>query len=415
MVVIDSFLIAWQRDNMGIIRTNSNYDSRLCLIGMLVLAFIGNGGVVIQPMLLGGMVDEFGMSERLAGIIVTYEMLGFALSALLTSARIHIVNRRVLSVIALVVVIIGNISSAFADSIFLLGVSRFVAGLGAGACVAVFNATVAGCQAPDKRFAQIIVMVMLYGGIAVYFAALLIENHGLWAAFLSLAVLACSGFLTVSYIPPRAPAKRIVVSNSGTSSRTRYFYVGALLFGYFLLYAGHMAVWSYEERIGVALGLNRETIGGILGTAMFFGVMGATLAIYLDMRFGRAWPQIISLALSIVAALSLVYGDHHYVYMFSAYLITFSWYYGLPYLTGLMAWLDKSGRVAALGGTMFTLGSVCGPAIAASVITFGGYRLIGWIGASFYVLCLCLVLPVAYASDAEEKASHQEGQGLPTD
>ena len=72
-------------------------------------------------------------------------------------------------------------------------------------------------------------------------------------------------------------------------------------------------------------------------------------------------------------------------------------------MTGLMAWLDESGRVAALGGTMFTLGAVCGPAIAATVITFGGYRLIGWIGAIFYMFCLCLVLPVAFASDARTK------------
>jgi predicted MFS family arabinose efflux permease len=382
---------------------------------MLVLAFIGNGGVVIQPMLLGGMVDELGISERLAGIIVTCEMLGFAFSALLVSARVHIVNRRALAVIALTVVIIGNIASAFSEGILMLGVCRFIAGLGAGACVAVFNATVAGCQAPDKRFAQILVAVMLYAGIAVYFAALLIDAYGLWAVFISLAVLACSGFLTVNFIPERAPKKHVVSTATNTVGRPRYFYVGALLFGYFLLYAGHMAIWSYQERIGVALGLNRETIGLILGSAMLFGMMGASLAIYLDMRLGRAWPQIISLSLSIVAALSLVYGDHLYVYMFSAYLITFSWYYGLPYLTGLMAWLDESGRVAALGGTMFTLGSVCGPAIAVSVITFGGYRMIGWIGAIFYVLCLCLVLPVAYASDASRKAMPQTRESLPSD
>lgn len=390
---------------MSLLRSNSNYDSIFCLVGMLILALIGNGGVVIQPILLGGMVDELSLSERSAGFIVAFEMLGFALAALLVSCRIHVMNRRTISAIALAIVVLGNIASSLAHEPLALSIGRFVAGLGAGGCVAVFNATVAGCRFPDKRFAQILIMVMLYGGVAIYVATLLIDGLGLSAVFLVLAFVGFCGFFTIRYIPAKAPpvvARQVVES---LSERTKKFYMVALLLGYFLLYAGHMAIWSYEERMGVALGLDRESIGEILGSAMFFGIAGASLAIYLGTRFGRAWPQIVSLLLSVVAALSLVYGGQKYIYMFSAYLITFSWYYGLPYLTGLMAWLDDSGRVAALGGTMFTLGAVCGPALAAAVVNIGGYTLIGWVGAVFYVFCLCMVLPVARASDASEKSN----------
>ena len=392
----------------GIKRFDRDYDKTSVLVGIMVLCLVGNGGFLIAPILLGGMVDEFGFSESGAGFVITAEMLGFAIASAICAAKIHQWDRRLLSICGLSVAILGNLASIAADSAVAISATRLVAGAGAGICIAVFNGTVAGTSDPDRKFAKVIAVLLLYISVAVYVNAILVERFGLAAVFVALSVTCAAGLFFVHLIPRYAPEMNASRASSTSqqprrvslTSRPVVFYCAAILAGYFLLYAGHMAVWSYEERMGIALGLTREQVGLVLGLAMIPGIVGALIANWIGTRYGRASTQLISLSISILAALVLVHGDRVFMYVLAANLITFSWYYGLPYLTGIMAWLDPAGRISAMGGTMFTIGAVVGPAIAASIVERGGYIAIGWIGASFYFICLALVWPVARRADA---------------
>jgi predicted MFS family arabinose efflux permease len=163
-----------------------------------------------------------------------------------------------------------------------------------------------------------------------------------------------------------------------------------------LLYSGHGAIWAYQERIGVAAGLDEHAVGKWLGLSMLiWGVGGSLLARFMSMSIGRMWPQVISLGASCLAVLLLVYGSTPAAFAISCGLIAFSWFYGLPYQMGLLAARDPKGRAALAGVMMSTGGMALGPAIAALLLVRGAHWPIGVFAGICYLLALAIAVPSA--------------------
>jgi hypothetical protein len=169
----------------------------------------------------------------------------------------------------------------------------------------------------------------------------------------------------------------------------------ALLLGVTLsLYVGHGGIWAYQERIGMAAGLTRENVGALLGSSMLiWGVAGSLLAMALGLAIGRLWPQVLSFCVSLVAAGLLVVGGSPVIYGLACALIAFSWFYGLPYLSGWLALLDPKGRANIACMLVSTAGSALGPGFAAWLVGgASGYASIAVMAGTCYVVCLGLVL-----------------------
>jgi hypothetical protein len=163
-----------------------------------------------------------------------------------------------------------------------------------------------------------------------------------------------------------------------------------------LLYTGHGAIWAYQERIGVAAGLNEHAVGKWLGLSMLvWGVGGSLLARFMSLSIGRMWPQAISLGTSCLAALFLVYGSSPAAFASSCGLIAFSWFYGLPYQMGLLAARDPKGRAALAGVMMSTGGMALGPAMAALLLVGRVHWPIGVFAGICYLLALAIAVPAA--------------------
>jgi predicted MFS family arabinose efflux permease len=113
------------------------------------------------------------------------------------------------------------------------------------------------------------------------------------------------------------------------------------------------------------------------------------------MRLGRIWPQTLSLGISIIAALLLVFGTTPAIFAFACGLIALSWFYGLPYQMGLLAEYDRRGRLNMIGTTMTTSGCALGPAIAAVLVGSVGHWTVGVLAGACYLAGLILVLPAA--------------------
>jgi len=172
--------------------------------------------------------------------------------------------------------------------------------------------------------------------------------------------------------------------------------VAPLLVMMLLLYAGHGAIWAFQERIGVAAGLDERAVGKWLGLSMLvWGVGGSLLARVMSMSIGRMWPQVISLGASCLAVLLLVYGTTPAAFAISCGLIAFSWFYGLPYQMGLLAARDPKGRAALAGVMMSTGGMALGPAMAALLLVGRGHWPIGVFAGICYLCALAIAVPSA--------------------
>jgi predicted MFS family arabinose efflux permease len=113
-----------------------------------------------------------------------------------------------------------------------------------------------------------------------------------------------------------------------------------------------------------------------------------------------------------VAAVLLISGDGLIEFALASSLITLSWFYGLPYQMGLLARLDPQGRANVMGVLMCTAGAALGPAIAAMIISPGGYSILGWFAAGCYCTCMILILKPVISMERSDRQVHHPSESM---
>jgi len=254
-------------------------------------------------------------------------------------------------------------------------------------------------ERPENLFAIVNAVSIAYAGVFLPIAPAIVSAWQLPGIFLSLAAIAMAAGTMIRWLP-RIPAPQASTAVQGArhwlATPTLSANVIMVLIMMLFLYTGHGAVWAYQERIGVSVGMPSHEVGKWLGASMLIcGVTGSMLARLLGMSIGRIWPQTLSLGISVVAALLLVLGATPGIFAFACGLIALSWYYGLPYQMGLLAEYDRRGRLNMIGSTMITAGAAVGPAIAAVLVGSMGHWTVGVLAGLCYLAGLILVLPPA--------------------
>lgn len=103
------------------------------------------------------------------------------------------------------------------------------------------------------------------------------------------------------------------------------------------------------------------------------GLAGAGAATALNVRWGRIIPfSGFCVGLTLVA-LALCLSRSPTVYLVALVASGVIYYFSIPYLFGLAAALDRSGRWAAAAGSAYLFGFAAGPLMAGSVIAAVGY------------------------------------------
>lgn len=382
----------WEFPSLRLIRVSP-------LLSMIGLSMLGNSSLVVQPMIVGGLVETLGFSERQAGIVASVELSGISLGLLILVGLVQRMPHRFLAGAAILVVILANLLSCNVHQFSLMLPLRFAAGLGAAMALAVFLTMAASGKIPEKTFAVVNAVSIAYSGVLTPFAPAILAAWKLSGLFLTLAAVAL--LLSPVLAGVGLSGLRTQISLHGEINGTVLVRglrrrVAMLLIMMMLVYSGHGAIWAYQQRIGVGLGISAAEVGKWIGLSMLIGgVGGSILARALGLVLGRVWPQILSLGFSAVAALFLVLGTTPLAFAVASGLIAFSWFYGLPYQMGLLSVFDPRGRANMAGVVMTTGGAAAGPAAAAVLIGHAGHAAIGSFAAACYGLSLILVLPAA--------------------
>lgn len=369
------------------------------LLVMIGLSMLGNSSLVVQPMIVGGLVDHLGFTERQAGFVASVELSGLSLGMLVLVGIAQHIPRNILAAAAIAVVVASNVASCAVHQFETMLLVRFIGGVGGAMSLAVFLTMGASQERPERVFAIVNAVSIAYSGVFTPFAPSILQAWQLPGLFLVLAAVALLMIPLVRGVPVASRAVQAAHLQSAPSMTGRWIpaLIIMLLLMMLLLYTGHGAIWAYQERIGVGLGLSSHAVGKWIGVSMLVGgVGGSLLAGALGLRLGRVWPQLLSLGISAVAAVLLVYGTTPLLFGLACGLVALSWFYGLPYQMGLLAAFDPRGRANMAGLVMTTGGSAVGPALAAILIgQAGGHAAIGLFAAACYVLSLLLVLPPA--------------------
>ncbi|MGF6177735.1 hypothetical protein [Ensifer sp. 4252] len=166
--------------------------------------------------------------------------------------------------------------------------------------------------------------------------------------------------------------------------------LGGLLFAAIVLYVAVTAgLFAFSGPMGERIGLNTATVGYILTVSTIVSLAGAGAATALNVRWGRAIPiSAFCLGYGIVALILCLWKDP-VAYSVAVIASAVLYYFSLPYLFGMAAALDRSGRWAAAAGSAYLLGFAAGPFFAGAVIDASGY-------ATLATVCIAMTV-VAWA------------------
>jgi predicted MFS family arabinose efflux permease len=362
---------------------------------MGAFAMAGNTPLVVQPMVVGAMVDRLGLTERQAGTLASLELAGLSLGILAMLGVMGRVPRPTLAVLAVATIVAANVLTCLVSGFAWLLPMRILSGFGAAAAFCVYLSMAASSPVPESMFAVVNAISIAYSGILTLLAPRILAFGGLPGLLLTVAGITTLALLTLpltresSLVPERAASTRLRLAAIPQP-------VLVLLAMMLLLYTGHGAIWAFQERIGIAAGLSEHAVGKWIGLSMLvWGVGGSLLARLMGMSIGRIWPQVLSLGASCVAVLFLVFGATPAAFATSCGLIAFSWFYGLPYQMGLLAARDARGRAALAGVMMSTAGMAIGPGISALLLVGHGHWPIGVFSGTCYLIALAIAVPAA--------------------
>lgn len=358
------------------------------------LGSIGALTIVILPGIVGVIADTLQLSPGQVGLVMSADIITMAASMGVTAFLIHKLNWRTLAVAALVVLLAGSLLSIRADSYQAMILARLVAGIGEGMAVSVAFAIFGGTHNPDRQFGIYLVVILSVAATLLYFIPGLLASGGKAYVFTLISLLVVINFLFVPWLPVSHGEEH--GSSNDAGEPLPYVLVGLGLATVFLYFMAQGEAWAFMERIAANAGLSAQTTGNSLAISNIGGIAGALIAAAASIRFGRAWPIIISAVISI-CGLVILLGDIDGIRFGAAtVLYLFGWNLTQPYFSGIMAELDPKGRVVVMMGAVQTAGLGLGPGVVGSMIRGDDFSIVSILGIVLILMSLVTVLTLLY-------------------
>ena len=343
------------------------------LLASMLLSFLATAGlfyVNIMAALVDGLIGGAGLSARDAGLVASANVYGAAVGAL---AAVFVIRRlpwRPTAVaVLLALVAIDMVSILIKAPEILIGV-RFLHGMIGGLLVGVAFGVIARSATPDRTFGMLLVVQFGLGGLGLMFLPRLVPMFGHGVLFLALAAFSLATLAMVPFLGTYAAAPRPVIADRPA---TRWVPLVLIFAAIFLFQAANMGLAAYIIGLGKASGLNLKFITDSLGAANWIGALGSLLVVVLGVRFGRFWPIVAGLVLTLVGTWAFHFSQAPWVYLVANIGTAITWAFVIPYLFGMSAAFDKAGQMAALAGFFSKMGLASGPAMAAFVAGGGKY------------------------------------------
>ncbi len=363
------------------------FDDGLATTLLICLVYpLGPAAIILMPMIVGGLVDGYGLTEQQAASIASLEGLGLVVASVLAAMWIRRWSwlRSLAGWFLLYAAL--NAASAAVTTFEPLLVLRFFSGMAGGSVMAVTVAALGDNRAPDRAFglAQAVQGVMMLAAFTA--APWLLDGWGLPAIYLMLAAGAIAMMLTLLRFPA-AGLLRVAADGAAAApvaGHTALIWLG--LGASVVFFINVFGFWAFVERIGQASGLSAGTIGLALGVSQIMAIAGALAAAAASDRYGRYLPLLIVM-LGQCAALFALLGDFGAaIYFASTGAMQALFIVGVSYQMGAIANLDVRGRYLVMMTAAQGLGSAIGPSVAAGLIRDGDYSGILWMAGVACVL-----------------------------
>jgi predicted MFS family arabinose efflux permease len=346
-------------------------DPASLVVGATAAQVIGGLVAQMSPFMIGGFMAGLSLSERDAGFVASIEFLTLAITSIAIAPVLPRFSYRRIGLVAVALALLAQGASIFSASLQSLVLLRGLAGIGEGALCAVSLSIVASrCRNPDKVYGYFQVVWAL--GSVPLFAV----GGELTATYAHRGILALIAGVTLALAPlllliPDARAKRdeTAADTARASPSLGLMTLAAIV----LNLTASAGIYAFIAPLGERAGLDTGAVGYAMTLSSLVGLAGAGAATALNVRWGRAVPISGFSVGSMVVTLVLCLSHDPTAYVIALVAWGAIYYFSIPYLFGLAAALDRSGRWAAAAGSAYLLGFAAGPLAGGAVIAATGY------------------------------------------
>ena len=344
------------------------------LAAAFVLSFLATAGffyVNIMGAIVSGLVDGLHLSPSVAGRIGAYNVYGAAIGAFFAVLVVRRIAWRPAAVLLLCALIGLDVASMWAHSADLLSVLRLLHGLAGGLLVGISYAVIARTRLPDRCFGVLMVVQSSLGGLGLMFLPQLVRPFGASVLFLALAAFSVVALVLLPLLPEYGPAKTLekdAAVKGGMTLQPRSTGLVISLLAVFFFQAGNMALSAYIIELGRACGLGLQFVSITIGVSGWIATLGSLLVVALAQRGRRLLPIAIGGILAVLGNAAFHGSARPMVYLAANIATAITWFFVIPYLLGLCATFDRTGRSAALAGLFSKLGLATGPYVASLLI-----------------------------------------------
>ena len=360
----------------------------------ILLSCAGIFMVFGMPFFVGGLISELGFTQAQANLISSAEIAGMALSSLLGAAWIGRFNWRHVALFALFAVLAGNLLSFYVENFQVLVATRFITGLvGHGTAFALGVAAIGNTSQPDRNFGFTIASQVAMGALTALIVPKTIAIYGIAGMCAPAAILAV---VAMAFIPRLATSGHAQTPDSNQSKRTGILILPLL--GLLVMIIWQMGVGPFFNNLvpyGISIQLDPSDIGTALFLSTGLSIIGPLTASALANKINRNVPVCIALTVQLLIILSFQ-GDITWIgFTVRAILFQTAWNFTGPFLMGMIANLDESGRYSVLIPASQLGGIALGHAVIASLVQGSNLILVNYFCAGAIFLSIFLFVLVS--------------------
>lgn len=376
--------------------SNRNKAAPDSMLARLLLAFLATAGlfyVNIMPALVDGLVEGLGFTNKEAGLVGSANVYGAALGAFLIVFLLGRLQwRSAASTFLGALILIDAISIFVVDAQLLTGI-RFLHGVIGGMLVGTGFSVIARTDEPDRTFGILLGVQYGLGGLGIMVIPPLVPAFGTPILFITLIAFSAITALMLPFIADYPVENTTPTDRVGRPpSSIQLGPLSLTMIALFFFQAANMAVFAYIIGLGRSFGLETAFITPVLGAASWVGVLGALLVVVFSTRYGRFFPVLAGMTLTLAATALLHYSGSQLAFIIANCAVGITWAFIIAYLLGMSAEFDKAGRMAALGGFASKMGLASGPFIAALIVGENNYALL--INVALVAMAISLIAAI---------------------